>query len=107
RGGGRAAGGETGAGFVYNMAEHGPELLLLGGKGQVTSAAETAKMVQDLAGPGGQGDLAVTAVYAPNIRVNGSGPEVEALRRELASERANFRANVIETVVDARQRRKI
>ncbi len=50
---GRAPGGDVRAGFAYRMAEHGPELLMLGGQGQVTSAAETAKMVQDLAGPGG------------------------------------------------------
>lgn len=103
--GGKAAGGDARAGVFYGMAEHGPELLLLGGKGQVTSAAETARMVQSLAGPGDGRAVTVHAVYAPNISVKGSGPEIDALRRELAAERAQFRSNVIETVADARERR--
>ena len=52
---GRAAGGDARTGFAYGTAEHGPELFMLGGNGHVTSAAETAKMVQDLAGPGATG----------------------------------------------------
>ena len=103
--GGKAAGGGARPGVFYGMAEHGPELLLLGGQGQVTSAAETAKMVQDLAGPGGDGAMTVSAVYAPNIRVSGSGEEIDALRRQLAAEQANFRSNVIEVIADARERR--
>lgn len=103
---GRAAGGDVRDGFVYRMAEHGPELLLMGGKGQVTSAAETAKMVKDLAGPGGAGGgVTVHASYAPNIRVDGSGPEIDALRRQLATEQANFKSNVVEAVAEAQVRR--
>lgn len=105
---GKAGGGDVRDGMVYRMAEHGPELLLMGTKGQVTSAAETAKMVQDLAGPGGgSGGVSVQATYAPNIRVNGSGPEVEALRRQLATEQANFRTNVLQAVSDAQARRQL
>ncbi|MBJ7485967.1 hypothetical protein [Brevundimonas sp.] len=107
---GRAPGGDVRAGFAYRMAEHGPELLMLGGQGQVTSAAETAKMVQDLAGPAGGagvGGVTVTATYAPNIRVDGSGPEIDALRRQLATEQANFRSNVVQAVSDAQARRQL
>lgn len=111
KGGGKAAGGGTRAGFAYGMAEHGPELFMLGGQGQVTSFAETARMVQELGGGQGASGLSqpmsVSATYAPNITVNGSGPEVDALRRELAAERANFRASVIDTVNDAIGRRQI
>ncbi len=53
-GGGRASGGDVRDGFAYGVAEHGPELLMLG-NGHVTSAAETARMVRDLAGSGDGG----------------------------------------------------
>lgn len=50
KGGGRASGGDAKASFAYGLAEHGPELLMLSGDGHITSAAETAKMVRDMAG---------------------------------------------------------
>lgn len=53
-GGGRAGGGGVRAGFRYDIAEHGrPELLLLGGQGQVTDAAATARMLREAMGPAG------------------------------------------------------
>lgn len=112
KGGGKASGGGTKAGFAYGMAEHGPELFMLGGQGQVTSFAETSKMVSEYLGgasgarDGGSG-MTVNATYAPNISVTGSGPEIDALRRQLAEERANFRGNVIQTVNDAIERRQV
>lgn len=51
-GGPRASGGGTRAGQFYTTVEHGrPELLMIGGTGHVTSAAETARMLQDLTDP--------------------------------------------------------
>lgn len=111
KGGGKASGGDVKAGFQYRAAEHGPELFMLGGQGQVTSAAETVKMLQGMGGgAGSRGESAgvsVSATYAPNISVQGSGPEIDALRRELSAERANFRSNVVDTVNDAISRRQI
>ncbi|AQR60823.1 hypothetical protein BZG35_03510 [Brevundimonas sp. LM2] len=106
----RASGGPVQDGVHYRMAEHGPELLLLGSQGQVTNAAATAQMFRDIGpGTGGSGSSnaapVVNATYSPNIVVNGSGPEIDALRRELAAERANFKANVVEAVADAQSRR--
>ena len=50
-GGGRAAGGDTRAGRFYATVEHGrPELFMLGGQGQVTSAAETVRMLEESLG---------------------------------------------------------
>lgn len=47
-GGGRAAGGDTQAGRFYTTVEHGrPELMMIGGNGHVTSAAETVRMLQE------------------------------------------------------------
>lgn len=55
RGPGRAGGGPAMAGVHHPVVEDGrPELLILGGKGQVTSAAETVRMLRDaMDGPGG------------------------------------------------------
>lgn len=113
-GGGRAGGGGIESGYRYDMAEHGPELALFGTRGQVMNHAETAQMVRDLAGVGGGstsaidgGGIHVSATYAPNIRVSGSGPEIDALRRELAAERAGFKSNVIQAVNDGMSRRQI
>lgn len=51
-GGARASGGGTRAGQFYSTVEHGrPELLMIGGTGHVTSAAETARLLQDLTDP--------------------------------------------------------
>lgn len=61
-----------------------------------------------LAGAGGRGGgLSIQAVYAPNISVQGSGPEIAALRAELAQERAAFKANVTAAVNDGIARREI
>lgn len=54
-GGNRAAGGGMQDGAWYRVAEHRqPELLMVGGGGYVSDAANTARMMQDLAG-GGRG----------------------------------------------------
>lgn len=111
-GGGLASGGAAKAGFHYRMAEHGtPELLMLGGQGQVANMAQMADMLKSsgmgIPSQDGGASIVVNTPYSPNIVVNGSGPEIDALRRELAAERANFRSNVVETVNDALQRRQI
>lgn len=56
-GGPRAGGGDTRAGRFYTTVEHGrPELMMIGGSGHVTSAAETVRMLQESMAPyGGSG----------------------------------------------------
>lgn len=112
RGGGKAGGGGTEAGFAYGAAEYGkPELFMLGGQGHVTSAAETARMLKDLwgGGPdGGRGGMTVNAPFSPTYNIQGgSGPEFEAMKRQMEADRKNFRANVTGAVNDALARGEI
>lgn len=63
--GGRAGGGPTRAGFRYDLAEDGrPELLMLGGKGEVFSAARAVQMLQQAAGGG-----AASAAQAGRLQI--------------------------------------
>lgn len=109
-GGGRAAGGDVRDGMAYRMAEHGPELLLMGTKGQVTSAAETAKMVKELAGPGSgpQGSMPAPIINLPPITINAQGADAAGLARvERAVHHLNdsIEQRAIEAVADYQQRR--
>lgn len=73
-GGPRAAGGGTEAGRFYTTVEHGrPELMMIGGSGHVTSAAETVRMLQESlaqqpAGAGGGGPTVVQQRNAFDLR---------------------------------------
>ncbi len=56
RGPGRAGGGPAIPGMRHPVVEDGrPELLMIGGKGQVTSAAETARLLREAFDGGGSG----------------------------------------------------
>lgn len=85
------------------VGERGPELLDLPRGSRVIENARSLDLMRKAASGGG--GMTVAPVYAPNISVQGSGPEIDALRRELAAERANFKANVVEAVSEAQQRR--
>lgn len=53
---GRAGGGDLWKGYRHPVVETGrPELLLIGGRGQVTGAEETARLLRDMAGAGPAG----------------------------------------------------
>ncbi|WP_438853171.1 hypothetical protein [Brevundimonas nasdae] len=67
---GRAAGGDVRAGLAYPVVEHGrPELLMIGGQGQVTSAAETARLFQELGDARGWGAGAGSAAMGEVLEV--------------------------------------
>lgn len=74
-GGGRAGGGPTRGGFRYDLAEDGrPELFMLGGQGQVTSAAESARLLREM-----------FAGYAPPSGANGGRvPSAERLELDVS-----------------------
>ena len=99
-----AAGSDYWSGGWTWVGEDGPELVNAPRGARIASNARSMQMA---AANGGPGRLSVQATYAPNIRVNGSGPEVDALRRQLAEERAAFRGNVVAAVRDAISRREI
>lgn len=80
-GGGRAGGGPTRGGFRYDLAENGrPELFMLGGRGEVYSAGQTVRMLQQAAGGG-----ALAAAQAGRLQIvlrDETGGRIEARREE-------------------------
>lgn len=46
----------------------------------------------------------INMTYAPQYNVQGSGPEIDALRAQMAQDKAEFKSKVIETVNDAQSR---
>ena len=109
-GGGRAGGGSLRRGYHYDVVEDGrPELAVFGRDGQMFSHTDTVNMLRDLAGAGGANGartgagVTVYATYAPHNTVEGSGPEIDAMRRELAEERAGFKQMVWEAFSDGVQ----
>lgn len=82
-GGGRAAGGGTERGRFYATVEHGrPELFMLGGQGQVTSAAETVRMLEESLG--GSSALSAAPVVQQTVHNDFRGAVVtEALIRQM------------------------
>lgn len=64
RGPGRAGGGPAYPGMRHPVVEDGrPELLMIGGRGQVTSAAETARLLRDAVGSGSGANGGRTTIH--------------------------------------------
>lgn len=110
-GGNRASGGGTQAGRSYATVEHGrPELFMLSGQGHIVSAAETARMIADVAGhKPGQAQGGDTFNFPPII-INAEGADREGLARvEQSIERLrdDMPGIAIKSVADARSRRII
>lgn len=92
-GGPRAAGGGTEAGRFYTTVEHGrPELLMIGGSGHVTSAAETARMLQESLAPrsggGARGSSVVQQHNAFDLRGAVVTEDLLAQMKAMSSEAA-------------------
>lgn len=101
----RAAGGGTEAGFTYGPAEHGPELFMLGGNGHVTSAAETAKMVRQLAGRAEGGGGAGRTVHEHHYHNDFTGAVMtQDLLNQMNGMAKQAEANAVRTSVDAARR---
>ena len=105
---GRAAGGATEAGEAYVTVEHGrPELFMLGGQGQVTSAAETARMFEEVMGPRGGGGSS-THVRGGDVNLYAPGADAQGLARleaEVRRLRQDMPNIAISSVRDAQERR--
>lgn len=112
-GGPRAAGGGTEAGRFYTTVEHGrPELMMIGGSGHVTSAAETVRLLRDSLAeqPGGGARESAPAIHMPAITINAPGADAAALGRvleEVRQLRSDMPGIAVRSVADARQRRVI
>lgn len=84
QGGGRAGGGDVKAGFQYRMAEHGdPELLMLGGQGQVANKAQVAEMVRSMWSPDGRPATSAASpiINMPPIHIDATGADAAGLAR--------------------------
>lgn len=109
-GGGKASGGDTRAGFMYGAAEHGPELFMLSGNGHVSSAAETAKMVREMAGARGSGPAnqeVAPVIHLGDTIINAQGADATELKRlqeEVRTLNRSLEQRAIEAVADYRQR---
>lgn len=105
-GGGRAAGGDMMDGYAFRAAEHDTELAMIGRSGRVFDHDSTKALLRDVVG--GNGGVTVNATFAPTYgAIHGSGPEVAALRQQMAENEANFQARVVAAVNDGLQRRTI
>lgn len=105
----KAAGGEGEAGKAYSMAEYGgAELAVFGQRGQVFSHDDTVRLLRGVAGGDRGGGVRLgDFTYAPVYSVQGSGPEIDRLRAEMAQDRASFESRVAGAVNDGIERRAI
>lgn len=113
-GGPRAAGGGTEAGRFYTTVEHGrPELMMIGGSGHVTSAAETVRMLQESLAQqsgGAAGGGEAVSVNMPAITINAPGADAAALGRvesEVRQLRSEIPGIAVKAFAEAKQRRVI
>jgi hypothetical protein len=111
-GGPRAAGGGTEAGKFYTTVEHGrPELMMIGGSGHVTSAAETVRMLKDsLSEQGGGGNSGDSIKIDMPISIHAPGADAAGMARvetELRKLRADVPSLAVKSVAEAKQRRLI
>lgn len=103
-----AGGTDYAPGGLSMVGEYGPEVVDLPRGSRVRTAAATRALMQNAMGASsGAGALALSLTYAPKFNVQGSGEEIEALRREYAQDRATFQARMAATVQEALGRRTI
>lgn len=89
-----AAGGPVSPGKAYLVGEQGPEIFAPKMPGAIIPN-----------GKGGGGGVNVN--FAPVYNVQGSGPEIAALRAQMAQDRAEFPSRVTAAVRDGRARRML
>ena len=109
-GGARAAGGSMEAGRFYTTVEHGrPELMMIGGNGHVTSAAETVRMLQDsLSQQGGASASGDVLTIEVPVNIDARGADADGLARvedQLRKLRADLPSIAVKSVAEAKQRR--
>ena len=84
------------------MGEAGPEAIMpLSRDSSGRLGVALHEMLQ-----GGQ-EVAVSATYAPVYNVQGSGPEIDRLRQQMAQDKADFHARVVQSVRQAKATRNL
>jgi hypothetical protein len=92
-GGTRERGGTVTPGRMYRVNEKGEEFFSPGGPGVIHPAGSSG------------GGLQIT--YAPSYNVQGSGPEIDALKAQMAKDKAEFPYRVQRAVAEGRATRAI
>lgn len=97
---GRAKGGPVSAGKPYIVGEKRPELFVPGASGRIIPQVPT---MPSLAGVKAGGS-SVHVSFAPSYNVTGTGEEIDALRRQMAKDRAEFPSRAVAEVQKAQKR---
>lgn len=92
-----ASGTDFAPGGLSLVGEKGPEIVNLPRGAQV--------IPNDVLRNGGGGGISVT--YAPQYNVQGSGPEIAALRSQMERDRAEMPARIVSTIKTAKTRRQL
>jgi tape measure domain-containing protein len=97
---GRAKGGPVSAGKPYIVGEKRPELFVPGASGRIIPQVPT---MSSLAGVKTSGST-VHVSYAPSYNVTGTGEDIDALRRQMAKDRAEFPSRAVAEIRKAQKR---
>lgn len=97
---GRARGGPVSAGKPYIVGEKRPELFVPGSSGRIIPQVPT---MPSLAGMS-SGSSAIHVSFAPSYNVTGTGEEIEALRRQMARDRAEFPSRAVAEIQKAQKK---
>jgi len=81
-----------------DVGEYGKERMYVPAGADIYSHPETQRMDRGGFG-GGFGGI----VYSPTYNVHGSGPEIDALRRQMDQDKLEFKSNVVATVRQAQE----
>lgn len=118
-----AKGTDSAPGGLAIVGEEGPELINLPRGSQVFSNPETMAILEGAQQRNRPGDMLtavsvgaerikdggapVSVMYAPIYNVEGSGPEINALRAEMARDRAELPGRIVNGVREAQKRRAL
>jgi tape measure domain-containing protein len=104
----RAKGGPVKKGQPYIVGEKRPELFVPDQSGKIIPKLPSAPSMPSVAQVAGSRLAAgPTFTFAPNYNVQGSGPEIADLRAQMARDKADFSAKVVQTVQRAKKTRDL
>jgi tape measure domain-containing protein len=104
----RAKGGPVKKGQPYIVGEKRPELFVPDQSGKIIPKLPSAHSMPSVAQVAGSRSAAgPTFTFAPSYNVQGSGPEIADLRAQMARDKADFSAKVVQTVQRAKKTRDL